>query len=228
MSDERNETRDTDEWRVEVRLDREASGSGFAKRLHDLRLDDAARGRLGGAVIVTRDGGTLFLYAWHELSAREAERTVRDLLEEDELAGEVELTRWHPAEEAWRPASEALPSDEDELAAERERHHEAAERERESSGRYEWEVAIELAGLPETLELARELEGRGLAVRRRWRYVLVGAATEEDATDLAQELEPDLPEGSHLGVRANPAGLPAPEFVLLASLKPGPLRDLGL
>ena len=72
-----------DEWRVEVELEADEHGQSLGERLRSIELDDEARKRLGGSVIVTKDGGELFLYAWHEQSAREAERVVRELMEEE-------------------------------------------------------------------------------------------------------------------------------------------------
>jgi hypothetical protein len=63
-----------DDWRVQVELDDEAHGHPLAERLRALDLDDDARKRLGGDVIVTRDGTRIYLYAADEQAAREAER----------------------------------------------------------------------------------------------------------------------------------------------------------
>ena len=128
MSDPTETPRGTDEWRVEVALDEEQQGQSLGERLHTLELDDEARKRLGGSVIVTRDGGFLFLYAWHEESALQAELAVRRLMEQDKLSGEVALTRWHPVAEEWRPADEPLSDTELERAEEEQRHEAAAER----------------------------------------------------------------------------------------------------
>jgi hypothetical protein len=220
--------RETDEWRVEVKLEEEEHGRSLGERLHALALDDEARDRLGGSVIVTRDGPFLFLYAWHEPSAREAERVVRDLMEDDGLAGEVRLMRWHPVAEEWRPAVEPLPQTEEDMAAEQRRHEETGERERRESGVHPWEVVIDLPALQRTLDFADRLEQEGLPVKRRWRYVLVGADTEEDAIELGKRLEGESPEGSQIGVRANPKEIDHPTFIMLGSLKPGVMRDLGL
>jgi hypothetical protein len=224
----RQDPRETDEWRVEVKLEEEEHGRSLGERLHALDLDDEARERLGGSVIVTRDGPFLFLYAWHEPSAREAELAVRDLMEEDGLAGEIRLMRWHPVAEEWRPAEEPLPQTEADRAAEQRRHEQAGERERREEGDFPWEVVINLPALRRTLDFADQLEQEGLPVKRRWRYVLVGADTEEDAVELGKRLEGEAPEGSHVGIRANPKDLSHPTFAYLGSWKPGPLRDLGL
>jgi hypothetical protein len=130
--------RSRDEWRVEVVLDEEQHGDSLSERLHSIQLDNEARNRLGGSVIVTRDGRFLFLYAWHEESAREAERVVRDLMEEDKLVGQVRLMRWHPIAEEWKDAEELLPDDEAEFAEEMRAHDEEARRERQRYGEYQW------------------------------------------------------------------------------------------
>jgi hypothetical protein len=219
---------DRDEWRVEVELDEDEHGLSLGERLRAFELDDQARKRLGGSVIVTRDGPSLFIYAWHEEGAREAERVVRELMEEDGLSGQVGLTRWHPIEEAWRSADEPLPESEGEVAEEEERHEEAGKRERAESGRYPWEVVIDLPDVRTTRELAEQLVERGLPIKRRFKYLLVGAPTEEEAIEVGKSLEGEVPEGSHVSVRGNPADLSAPSFIWLGSLKPGVMRDLGL
>ena len=221
------EPRRRDEWRVEVDLDEEHHKS-LGERLRSLDLDDEARKRLGGSVIITRDGNKLFLYAWHEQSAREAEGVVRDLLEEEKQTGEVKLMRWHPVEEAWRPASEPLPETDEEVDAEEQRHTAAEAEEQSATGDYDWQVVVECEHLKGAREFAERVQGEGLPVKRRFKYVLVGALTEEAAVELGQRLESEAPEGSNVAIRANPDDIPIPVFVQLGSLKPGVMRDLGL
>jgi hypothetical protein len=207
--------RSEDEWRVSVNLDAEDDGYTFAERLHTHNLDDEARERLGSDVVVTRDGPKLFLYAWHEQSAREAERVVRELLEADGLAAEVELTRWHPDADEWRPASEPLPSTPEEAAAERERHQAEAAKEAEASGEYDWQVVIHMPDAGGAGALAEKLSGRGLPVKRRWRYLMVGAATEEQGIELGKQLEGEVPEDATVGLRADPNKVSMPGFIWL-------------
>ena len=228
MADTAPDPREADEWRVEVALDADEHGLSLGERLHSLSLDNEARKRLGGSVIVTRDGPHLFVYARHPESAQEAERVVRELMEEDGLSGEVSLTRWHPVAEAWRPADETLPETQGEISEEERLREREDEAELQESGQYPWEVVIDLPALTSTRELAEELIGQGLPVKRRFKYLLVGTETEDAAIELGKSLEGKVPEGSHVGVRANPAGTPPPSFVLLGSLKPGVMRDLGL
>ncbi|CAN5488461.1 hypothetical protein BH20ACT15_BH20ACT15_03950 [soil metagenome] len=227
MAEDESKVGERDEWRVEVALDLDGDDDGhtsFGERLHGLDLDNEARERLGGSVIVTRDGPHIFLYAWHEDSAREAERVVRDLMESDGLAGEVLLTRWHPGQEAWKPADEPLPATDDERQAEEDR----LEHDRIAAGEHPWEVVLDMPNLGSTRDLADELIKEGLPVKRRFRYLLVGAPTEERAVEIGEDLQGKVPEGAHVGIRATPEGLTSPAFVLLQGLKPGVVRDLGL
>jgi len=228
VSDPAETPRSTDEWRVEVSLDEEQQGLSLGEKLHSLELDDEARERLGGSVIVTRDGDYLFLYAWHEESALEAERAVRRLMEQDKLSGEVTLTRWHPLAEEWRPADEPLPATEEEKAREEHEAELAGHSEHRATGEHPWEVIIDLPDRRATLDLAGKLRGEGLSVKRRWKYLLIGVDSEASAVELGKRLEGEVPEGSHVGIRGNPEGMPAPGFLQLGSMKPGFLRDLGL
>ena len=228
MAERQPDPREADEWRVEVKLEADELGHSLGERLRALDLDNEARKRLGGSIIVTRDGPNLFLYSWHEEGAQEAERVIRELMESDGLAGEVVVTRWHPVEEEWRAAGEPQPDSAGELSEEQRRHERAAEIERAEAGQYPWEVVIDLPDLRSTRELGQQLAARGLPVRRRFKYLLVGTDTEDAAVELGRSFEGRIPEGSHVGIRANPEEMPVPAFVQLGSLKPGVMRDLGL
>ena len=213
----------SDEWRVEVELGDEQHHLTLGDRLRSLDLDDEARTRLGDRVIATRDGTRLFLYARSEEEGREAERVVREEISDEGLTAEIALTRWHPIEEAWLDPSVEMPDTDAEAQAERRRHEEAAE----LTGVQDWEVKVTLPGLRETRELAKRLSDEGLAVRRRFKHLLVGAQTEEAAAELGKRIESEAPEGSNVFIEPR-SGVPHPLFVYVESHKPGIARDLGL
>lgn len=206
-----------DEWRVEVNLDDPEHGYSLPERLRAHDLDDKARERLSDRVIVTRDGPHVFLYAGSEGAAREAERVARELLDADELSAEVAVTRWHPAEEAWRDASEPLPRTEQEVEAERRRRIEAERREVQEEGEFDWEVRVRLERHADTKELAASLDSEGLPVTRRWRYLLVGALTEEAARELSERILARAPEGTAAVVEPRLTEPTHPLFVFLES-----------
>lgn len=203
-----------DEWRVEVELGDEQHHLTLGERLRSLDLDDEARERLGDRVIVTRDGGHMFFYAGSEQAALEAERVARELVAAEGLSGEISVTRWDEADEAWEDASGAPGPSADKRDFE------------ERWSEPDWEVRIDLPGLRDTLELAAKLADEGLDVRRRWRHVLVGAQTENEAGELAKRLESEAPVGAE--VHVEPSGVPHPVFVFAGAHTPGIARDLGL
>jgi len=212
----------SDEWRVEVELGEEGHGLTLGERLRALSLDDEARERLGHRVMVTRDGSHLFLYAGTETAAREAERVARELVASEGLEARISLTRWHPAEESWKDAAEPLPEDAAERARERERREAAEER----AGEEGWEVRVDLPSVRETHELAERLSDEGLHVRRRWRFLLVGANSERQASELAERIRAEAPAEAKLHVE--PSGeLPHPVFVFWGAHRPEITRDLG-
>jgi hypothetical protein len=216
----------SDEWRVEVGLDDEQHGLKLGERLRSLDLDDEARQRLGDRVIVTRDGARMFLYTGSEEEAREAERVARELVAAESLRASVALTRWHPDEDAWKDASVPMPETEEQRTEEHERHEQAAEREPRTRWTYQWEVRIDLPTRHDTLELGSRLADEGIDTRRHWKYLLVGAGSEERATELAERIRGEAPEGS--AVQVVTAGAPHPVFVFLGAHTPGIARDLGL
>lgn len=185
-----------DEWRVEAELYEPDDDRSLSERLSALELDDQARERLSDRVIVTREGPRVFLYAADEGAAREAERVVRELLATDELAATVSVKRWHPVEEAWKDASEPLPATDAARAAERQRRVAAETREVVEEGEFDWEVRVELESHRDTAELGARLEAEGLPVVRRWRYLLVGALTEDGAGELAERILREAPAGA--------------------------------
>ncbi len=192
-----------DEFRVEVELDDAERGYSFGERLRALDLDDTARERLGDGVMVTRDGSRLFVYAASDSEAREAERTIRELVEADDLSAEIVVTRWHEVEEAWKDSSIPLPTT---RAAEQEEQaaFEASEvREAELEGRYDWEVVVQLPSRSAAVDVAQRLTAEGQPVRRRWRYIAVGAPTEDRARELGERLRSELPDDAEIRVEVD-------------------------
>jgi hypothetical protein len=210
-----------DDWRVEIELEDERHGGALGERFLRHELDDEARRRLGGRVIVSKDGPHVYLYATTEEQAREAERVARELVEAEGRKAWITLARWHPDEEEWLDPALPLPQSEEERAAERRLREAAEEMEAEVEGAYDWEVAIDMPGRAEAIELQRALEAEGHPVERHWRFLAVGAPTEDRAGELAAELRERLADGVQLWVQGNPDDLPRrASFVLLGFWNP--------
>jgi hypothetical protein len=202
-----------DEWRVEIDLDDEARGFGLGERLRAHDLDDEARKRLGQRIVVTRDGPHVFLYAGDEAGAHQAELVARELVATDDLSADITVTRWHPLEEEWLDASIPLPQTQEEQEEELERREETERQE----GTYDWLVKIDMPSRSEAEKLEELLQGEGLSVHRRWRYLTVDIATEEHANELASRLRDLAPADAEVSVEANPDDIPTPVFVMLES-----------
>ena len=194
-----------DDFRVSVLLE-DGSGEGFGERLseYEHELEGEAKETLGDAVAVSAQGSTVFLYADTLEAARNARDVVASILEEDGLTATFALDRWHPLASEWRPADEPLPLSESEREAELDEREAQEEAESLASGYAEWEVRLDLADHGEAVKLAETLEHEGIPVTRRWTYLLVGAASQEDANELAERLRAEGPEA--MKVQVQPGG----------------------
>jgi hypothetical protein len=194
-----------DDFRVSVLLE-DGSGERFGERLsqyeHD--LEDEAKAKLGDAVAVSAQESTVFLYSDTLEAARNARDVVASILEQDGLTATFALDRWHPLAGEWRPADEPLPESESEKEAELDEREAQEEAESRRSGYAEWEVRLDLADHGEAVKLAERLEHEGTPVTRRWTYLLVGAASQEDANELAERLRAEGPD--EMKVQVQPGG----------------------
>jgi hypothetical protein len=218
----------SDEWRVEVELEDEGRGLTLGDRLRSLDLDDEARKRLGERVIVTRDGSRMFLYTGSEETAREAERVAKELAAADRLEAKTRITRWHPDEDEWLDSSAPIPQSEAERAAQHRDHEAHEERAAAATGHDEWELRVDLDSLGATRDLSSRLSEQSIRHHRRWRHVLIPAATEEHAVELAGRVRELAPGDPEMHVEAAPGSLPNPAFVVIGGRAPGIARDLGL
>lgn len=189
----------SDDFRVTVDLLDEGPVADFVDRVRAVDVESSVRERLGDRVVVSHDADNIFFYADTEEAAREVERLVEPLLAEHGLdKAHVKVTRWHPAEEEWRPAEEPLPEDPAALARERERFEAREVAEAQERGWTDFEVRAELPSHRDTVAFARRLEQEGLPVVRRWKFLIVGAATQSEAEALAARLRDEAPDGTRV------------------------------
>jgi hypothetical protein len=215
-----NEGAMSDDWRLIVDFDEEHDGTQLLERLEALRFAAEERKRLGDRVIVSRDAGRVLFYTGTGTEARSLEELLRGDLEREDKTAVVSLERWHPAERVWKDADVPLPMTEAELEAEEDRYEAREEADAEATGFGDWEVRVELASHEDTVELAERLEAEGIPVVRRHMFLLVGAATEDDAKELAKRLKGEAPAGGTVHVQ--PGGemvwevTPPNPFVMIA------------
>jgi hypothetical protein len=189
-----------DDFRLTVDLDDEGDGTSLVEWLAAVRMERDERERFGDRIVVSRDGGRVFLYADTEEAAREAERVVRGRLEERGVDARLALERWHPVEQVWKDASEPLPQTEEDVEGERARQQAREAAHSRETGHAEWEVRIELPTHEETGALADRLEAEGVPVVRRATFLLAGSANEDEAHALAERLRAELPGSARIEV----------------------------
>jgi hypothetical protein len=186
-----------EDWRVTVTVSDDEQAVALLDALETHSAEgDVSLGR-GDRVAASADGSNLFLYAGTEAAARAAQSVVEDLLQED---AEFALDRWHEIEERWEDASVPLPATDADKNAEHERLEQDEAAESAATGVAQWEVRVELRSHADEQELADRLERDGWSVISRWRYLIVGAANQDDALALAKELEETGPAGAEIHV----------------------------
>jgi hypothetical protein len=182
-----------DDWRVTLDFDDEADGTDLVEWLQAARFEAGERDRFGDRVIVSRDGARVYLYADSEERAREAQARVEERLAEAGRSARLSLHRWHPVAQEWEDAVVPLPQTEAEVEAEEDIRQAREAAESVERGYAAWEVRVELPSPEETARLAERLESEEIPVVRRHRYLLAGAANEDDANALADRLRGEVP-----------------------------------
>ncbi|MGB2875366.1 MAG: hypothetical protein WBB76_07805 [Gaiellaceae bacterium] len=176
-----------DDWRIRIELPEEGNVETLLGRLGlDLGSDEAKRLAAeleGHRLAVSRDGNVIYVYAETQGQAERALRVVEaELAEEGIEARASEVERWLHDEERWSGEPPQETWEEEEL----------------DRGYAPWEVRVEYDSHDEARRQADELERAGYSVVRRFRYLIVGATSEEEARRLAQRLHGEVEPGGEL------------------------------
>jgi hypothetical protein len=176
-----------DDWRIRIELAEEQHAETLLGRLGlDLGTDEAKRlaeELEGRRLAVSRDGSELFVYAASPAEAEGAKAIVAaELADEGIEARTSAVERWLPEEERWTGEEPQETWEEEEI----------------DRGYAPWEVRVERETHAEARGLADELERDGYDVVRRWRYLIVGTASEEEARELAQRVHGEVEPGGQV------------------------------
>ncbi|MDP9232507.1 MAG: SPOR domain-containing protein [Actinomycetota bacterium] len=176
----------SDNWRIRIELPEETNPGTLLDRLGlDLGSDEArrlAKELEGHRLAVSRDDDVIFVYTDLQAAAERARQIVEAELADEGIAAEIQVERWLPDEERWSG----------------EPPQETWEEEEVRRGYAPWEVRVELDSHAEADELADTLEQEGYDVVRRWRYLIVGAASEEEARALARRVHGEVEPGGEV------------------------------
>src|SRR5689334_13476403 len=142
-----------DDWRIRVELPDEEGAHGLLGRLHrgpGSHAEQLVHELEGRRLAVSRDGGTVFVYADSPAAAESALQIIQGELAEEGLEGEPKLEHWLDEEDRWddEPAGQTW------------------EQEEVARGYAPWEVRIERESRADAEELAERLEREGYAVAR--------------------------------------------------------------
>jgi hypothetical protein len=193
-----------DDWRVTVTFRDEADVQQAVRSVREHEVEDDVRSRLGHRIVMSVDGPTAFLYAGTEDTAREADRVVREVLAQHQLSAELTLDRWHPLEEQWEDVSVPMPDTAEQRAAEHQRLVDTETQDSLAAGQAGWEVRVELPSHHQAVELAERLQAEGRPVIRRWKYLVLGANNEDDASALAEAIGQEIPAKASVHTQAVP------------------------
>jgi hypothetical protein len=172
-----------DDWRVRIELEDVHSfldriGLDISSKAKALAVELKER-----RLPVSRDDDTVYVYSASAVEAEQARQVVETELAELGLRPlDLRLEHWLADEDRWDDEPDA-PDVEEELAA---------------RGYAPWEVRVACTSHDEADRLADTLEAEGYEVERRWTYLVVGAATKEEAEALANRVHGEVEAGGEL------------------------------
>jgi hypothetical protein len=182
-----------DDWRIRIEVEEEERASGFLERLTGNLGSEArelATNLESHRLAVYRDGETVFVYAATRVAAEQALAVVQaELREHDIEARTSQIEHWLDDEDRWDDEPPGETWEEEELAR----------------GFAPWEVRVECASQQEARRLADQLETEGYRPERRFRYLIVGTATREDAEALPTRRHGEVAPGGGLVYEVEPA-----------------------
>ena len=181
-----------DDWRIRIEVEEEEHATGLLDRLAGELGSEArelARDLESRRLVVSREGETLFVYAATRAAAEQAHAVVEAELRENGIEARTSrVEHWIDEEDRWddEPAGETW--EEEEL----------------DRGFAPWEVRVECPSRQAARELAEQLETEGYKPERRYKYLIAGTASREDADALAARLHGEVEAGGEVVLEAEP------------------------
>jgi hypothetical protein len=192
-----------DDWRLRVDLHKDEFAELLTARLEGSELEHDLENTFHDRIIVSADGPEVFCYTGTREQAESARQVIQSVAAEHKWEVDFELKHWHPVAEEWEDADAPLPADDAQRAAE---HAEMIQQQRAESaaqGHPNYEVRVQCRSHHDTRKIADQLEGEGLRLVRRWHYLLLGAADEDEANALAERIRGEAPEGCEVTATGN-------------------------
>ncbi|HET8606281.1 MAG TPA: hypothetical protein VFL66_04550 [Gaiellaceae bacterium] len=182
-----------DDWRVRIELTEAGPAATLLERLGlDLGSEarELAKELSEHRLAVTRDEDSVFVYAPSRRAAEQARAVVEAELRDLRLeARATALEHWLAEQDRWDDDPPQADVEDEVLAR----------------GYAPWEVRVDCRTADAARALAEQLEAEGYGVVRRWRYVLAGTETREQADALAARVQGEVEPGGELVWEVTPA-----------------------
>ena len=177
----------SDDFRIRIELPEQHHAESLVERLGlDLGTDEAkrlAKELEGRRLVVSQDENEIFVYASTATEADQARRIAEAEVAEEGIEATIsQVERWLDDEDRWTGDAPGETWEQEEL----------------DRGYAPWEVRVEYSSHAEARKQADALEGEGYKVVRRFRYLIVGTSSEEEARALAERLHGEVEPGGEL------------------------------
>jgi hypothetical protein len=192
-----------DEWRLQIDVQQTGDAGSLAERLDAAELEHELSEAFHDRLIVSGEGKRVFVYAGTRDQAEQARELIAKLAGVHGWSAESALTHWHPEAEQWEDPDLPLPEGDAARVAEHEQLIASEREEMAERGEPEFEVRVDLPSHGDAKRFAELLRAEGLPAVRRWKYLVVGAADEDSARELAKRLETEAPAGSKILVEGS-------------------------
>jgi hypothetical protein len=189
-----------DDWRLQIDLHPEDHAGKLVERLDAEQLEHDLSDAFHDRVVVSRNGGRVFLYAGNRDQAERGREVVETEARRSGWKVDVDLRHWHPSAEDWEDPDKALPRDDAATLAEHEALMVREREEVEKTGHPEFEVRADLPSRHDAVRFSERLRREGMPAVHRWKFLLVGATDEDNAQALAERIRDEAPAGSRVNV----------------------------
>jgi hypothetical protein len=192
-----------DDWRITVEVEGAWDVAGRLTGDLGAEAQELADDLKGRRLSVSVDDETLFVYCNSQGDAEKALAIVESELRANNLeANTSKVEHWLDAEERWDDEPPGETWEQEEL----------------DQGFAPWEVRVETGSREKAEELAAQLETEGYKPLRHSHYLIVGAASHEDAEQLATRLHGEVEAGGAVVLEARSDAFSRNPFAIFGGL----------
>ncbi len=176
-----------DDWRITVEVEGAKDVAGRLSGDLSAEAQELAEDLKGRRLSVSVDDETLFIYCSSQADAEKAQAVVESELRANEIEAKTStIEHWLESEERWDDEPPTETWEQEEL----------------DEGYAPWEVRVECGSREKAEALAAQLETEGYKPLRHSHFLIVGAASHEDAEALATRLHGEVEVGGEVVLEA--------------------------